>query len=223
MPNHAQLPLWDDKDQAQKLDALAEMVDDLYGYVLADMRQQLIHTLENAKPYDNAEKTDIAEMLRLIHRHNNIMAQNCEVGHLTGSALILNATSGHVLLHHHKKLKKWLQMGGHADYERDLALVALREAQEESGLPDLHFYPSAQHIEPIDFDIHPIPARKNRPDHVHLDWRYLLATHQPDAVQPPDGESQNYRWLTFDEAISLVEDHALQRLILKAKAIYNQQ
>ena len=42
-----------------------------------------------------------------------------------------------VLLTHHRKLDRWLQLGGHADGDRDLARVALKEAEEESGLAGL--------------------------------------------------------------------------------------
>src|SRR5689334_8610797 len=57
-------------------------------------------------------------------------------GHLTGSAWLVSADGERVLLTHHRKLDRWLQLGGHADGDADLARVALREAEEESGLAD---------------------------------------------------------------------------------------
>jgi 8-oxo-dGTP pyrophosphatase MutT (NUDIX family) len=56
-------------------------------------------------------------------------------GHFTGSAWLVSGDGLRVLLTHHRKLGRWLQLGGHADGDRDLARVALREAEEESGLP----------------------------------------------------------------------------------------
>ena len=58
-------------------------------------------------------------------------------GHFTGSAWLVSADGARVLLTHHRKLGRWLQLGGHADGDADLAQVALREAEEESGLVDL--------------------------------------------------------------------------------------
>lgn len=58
-------------------------------------------------------------------------------GHFTGSAWVVSADGTRTLLTHHRKLQRWLQLGGHADGDRDLAQVALREAQEESGLTGL--------------------------------------------------------------------------------------
>jgi 8-oxo-dGTP pyrophosphatase MutT (NUDIX family) len=231
MPYHAMMPLWDDKDDAQKLDALRAMILDLYAYTLGDVRARLLQILSNAQSADEKEAHDITTMQKLIQAHSNIMAQNCEIGHITGSALIIDGTQartgGRVLLHHHRTLKRWLQMGGHADYEKDFAQVALREASEESGLDDLAFLPKPDpqnDILPIDFDIHTIPASKGRPEHLHLDWRYVLVTHQPDDVAPPKDESQKWQWLSFDEALKSDDvEPALKRLIGKARNAWQTQ
>ena len=91
------------------------------------------------------------------------MSPNCEVGHFTGSALVCD-NEGRVLLHYHKNLKRWLQFGGHADTEMDLADVAMRESIEETGLEWLRHYPvKKQEPVPIDFDIHTIPENKKSP------------------------------------------------------------
>lgn len=41
---------------------------------------------------------------------------------------------GEVLLIHHRKLNKWLPLGGHIELDEDPEIAALREAKEESGL-----------------------------------------------------------------------------------------
>ena len=58
-------------------------------------------------------------------------------GHFTGSAWLVDASGQRVLLTHHRKLGRWLQLGGHADGDANLAAVALKEGEEESGLGDL--------------------------------------------------------------------------------------
>lgn len=89
--------------------------------------------------------------------------------HFTGSAWLVSADGARVLLTHHRKLDRWLQLGGHADGDTDLARVALREAEEESGLNDLSVLP-----EPFDLDRHRIPARGDEPEHWHYDVRYVV-------------------------------------------------
>ncbi len=41
---------------------------------------------------------------------------------------------GKILLIHHRKLDKWLPLGGHIELDEDPEQAALREAKEESGL-----------------------------------------------------------------------------------------
>jgi len=90
-------------------------------------------------------------------------------GHLTGSAWLVSADGRRVLLTHHRKLDRWLQLGGHADGDTDLARVALREAEEESGLAELVVEPQV-----FDLDRHRIPARGQEPEHWHYDVRFVV-------------------------------------------------
>jgi len=83
-------------------------------------------------------------------------------GHFTGSAWLVSADGRRALLMHHRKLDRWLQPGGHADGDPDLAQVALREAEEETGLTGLVVEPAV-----VDIDRHAIPARGPEPDNWH--------------------------------------------------------
>jgi 8-oxo-dGTP pyrophosphatase MutT (NUDIX family) len=91
------------------------------------------------------------------------------VGHFTGSAWLVSADGERVLLTHHRKLERWLQLGGHADGDDDLARVALREAEEESGLSDLLVEGGI-----FDLDRHLIPSRGAEAAHWHYDVRYVV-------------------------------------------------
>ena len=218
MPNHARLPLWDDKSDSQKLETLHQWVMDLYRYQLGDTLAQMMAMLEAHQPADEKEAHDIELIQQMIQAHPNIMNMNCEVGHLTASSVIVDDNSHKTLLHFHKRLNRWLQVGGHGDYETDFSIVALREAQEETGLPDLSFLSNNSPIVPIDYDVHTIPQNGDFPEHLHLDFRYVLTTSQPDQLSPEDGESAQFKWLTFDEALSLGDiDYSLKRLLKKAR------
>ncbi|MBX3713253.1 MAG: NUDIX hydrolase [Lysobacter sp.] len=109
-------------------------------------------------------------------------------GHFTGSAWLVNAAGTHLLMTHHRKLDRWLQLGGHADGDRDMAAVALKEAEEESGLVDLVAEP-----ELFDLDRHWIPERGDVPGHWHYDARYVVRTTGSEAFAVSD-ESHALAW-----------------------------
>ncbi len=224
MAHHATLPHWEDKTPAQKIQTLREMVDDLYHYTLGAVNARILAMLDAAVPYDQAEAESIAHMRPLIQAHSNIISANCEAAHITGSALIVEAVTGRLLLHLHKQVGRWLPVGGHADYETEFSAVALREASEETGLRDLRLYPDASDTRPVDYDLHTIPASHDRPQHLHLDFRFLLVTDQPGAIQHNPAESLDMGWFTVGEV--LARDDILpdvKRLAQKAHAQYERE
>lgn len=121
-------------------------------------------------------ETTVARMLDFLDRHGEraFLRETVE-GHFCGSAWVVDAdarlapAAHRVLLTHHRKLGRWLQLGGHADGLSDLGAVALQEAREESGLSALTLLPTI-----FDVDIHEIPAKAGEAAHLHLDVRYVV-------------------------------------------------
>ena len=131
-------------------------------------------------------------------------------GHLTGSAWLVSADGARVLLTHHRKLDRWLQLGGHADGDVDLARVARREAEEESGLRGLVVEP-----EIFDLDRHRIPARATDPEHWHYDVRFVVHVRGSEAFVVSD-ESHALAWREIDELIDDASvDSSVRRMARK--------
>lgn len=131
-------------------------------------------------------------------------------GHFTGSAWLVSADGERVLLTHHRKLGRWLQLGGHADGNRDLAQVALREAEEESGLAGLAVLP-----ELFDLDRHRIPARGDEPEHWHYDVRYVVRAGANEGFVVSE-ESHALAWRSIREiADDPASDESLRRMAQK--------
>lgn len=157
--------------------------------------------------------------------HPDALERNCIPGHITGSALVVNPSMDRVLLTLHAKLGKWLQLGGHADGDPDVAATALREAQEESGREEVRFLAweqpcgiEASSPTPIDCDIHEIPARGPEPSHLHYDIRYLCVLDDQLPLQISH-ESKDLRWLTLDEAYAVTSEVSMLRQFEKLLAI----
>ncbi|MGH8028541.1 MAG: NUDIX hydrolase [Arenimonas sp.] len=132
-------------------------------------RRTLMDQMRAAAMHGAASPDLAAEFCDFVRTHPDCCERTCIPGHLTGSAWVVSADRQRTLLMHHRKLDRWLQPGGHADGDTDLARVALREAEEETGLRDL-----VVEGEVFDLDRHAIPARGAEPEHWHYDVRFVV-------------------------------------------------
>jgi 8-oxo-dGTP pyrophosphatase MutT (NUDIX family) len=126
--------------------------------------------------------------------------RSCEPGHITASALVLDATAEHALLTLHPRVGRWLQLGGHCEPgDETLAAAALREATEESGMRGLRIEPT-----PIHLDVHPITCSLGKPTR-HFDVRFLVRA--PVGAQPVrSAESVDLQWWPLDSLPDNVDD-----------------
>ena len=152
-------------------------------------RQKLQRLLEAYSPLDQEEISAKKKMLEFLSSHENCFERSLEVGHFTGSAWLVNRDNTEVLLMHHAKLNIWCQLGGHADGDADLFAVALREAQEESGIFGVQ--PLMEAI--FDIDIHPIPGNSKEKAHFHYDVRFIFQVVSNEQIVQ-NAESKALKW-----------------------------
>jgi 8-oxo-dGTP pyrophosphatase MutT (NUDIX family) len=152
------------------------------------------------------------EFVRFAGAHEDALMRTCISGHLTGSALVVDRGRQRMLLLHHRKLQKWLQPGGHADGDGNLAAVALREATEETGIPGLRVVVPAIHL-----DIHRVEPPNETP-HLHYDVRYLVLA-PADATAVGNFESTALRWVTLDELDAITDEPGLRLLARRGLAV----
>ena len=142
--------------------------------------------------------------------HVDCCERTCVPGHFTGSAWVVSADGDRALLMHHRKLGIWVQPGGHADGDGDLAAVALREAEEETGLRGLRIEGGV-----FDLDRHLIPARGSDPAHYHYDVRFVVRAGADEAFVVNE-ESHALAWRPIrDIASDSHADGSVQRMARK--------
>jgi 8-oxo-dGTP pyrophosphatase MutT (NUDIX family) len=177
------------------------------------LREQLAANV----PGDEKERGDLQRMLKFADSLAEPFSRSQWPAHFTGSAVVVTPDGARVCLVLHAKLKRWLQPGGHADVADggSMSVTALREAREETGCEvELH----ATAPRPLDVDVHTIPARKDEPEHEHLDVRFLVVAKNPEALAHDPNESHGAQWLSWDDALARADEAPLRRMLLKARA-----
>jgi len=170
-------------------------------------RAALLELLRRYRPVDAADATCLSRFTAFVESQPRCFERSLEPGHVTGSAWITSRDGSDMLLTHHRKLNIWVQPGGHADGDPDIAAVAAREALEETGLPGL--VSCGDGI--FDLDIHPIPARGDTPAHEHFDARFALQATTTEDFQVST-ESHALAWVPIDELEKFTREPSLLRM-----------
>ena len=160
-----------------------------------------------------SEQEALQRVSGLLDEHGAALADRTTApGHLTGSALVLDPADGSILLLLHTKLRRWLQPGGHADGDHELAGVALREATEETGIEGLRVLVPA-----VDLDIHEVDHGDPLGPHLHLDLRFVVVTPAGATVES-NHESLDHRWVAPADLAGFVDEEGIVRLAAAAAA-----
>lgn len=173
-------------------------------------RHSLLTLLRLHTPFDTEEHAMWQDTIRFVEENPDCFERWLTIGHVTGSAWIVDESQTSVLLMHHRKLDKWFQPGGHADGDPDILRVALKEAQEETGLDTVSVLSPAI----FDVDVHLIPANAKEAAHYHYDIRFLL---RADRQQPLriNSESKNLVWVALSDVGQYNNSNSILRMVRK--------
>jgi 8-oxo-dGTP pyrophosphatase MutT (NUDIX family) len=176
------------------------------------VRPSLAILLDAYRPDGDAETADLKRLRALAEDSADPWRRDIPL-HVTASALIVHPPTARVLFRWHQRQQAWLQVGGHGDPgETDPLAIALREAQEETGLADLTPWPDAEirHVVIVG-----VPPGKGEPAHEHADIRYIMATQAPDAARA-ENENAPLRWLSLAEAYDATSEPNLRETLVRA-------
>ena len=161
-------------------------------------------------PTDQHEQEAKKTMLTFIDQYPTCFERSLEVGHITASSWLVNKNNTHALMMHHAKLGIWCQLGGHCDGNPNPLEVAIKEAQEESGIHEIVALSPAI----FDIDIHVVPANSKEKAHYHYDIRFLLQVIS-DEQYVQNSESKELRWVSKNRAELPTEQRSITRMFDK--------
>lgn len=174
------------------------------------MRHSLIELVQKHTPFDDEESSHAQKTLQFLQANTDCTGRSNLSGHITASAWILCPQREQTLLTHHKKLNRWLQLGGHIESDHTVQQAALREAREESGIDEFELLSHAV----FDIDVHTIPANRRVPEHVHYDLRFLLMAKTTQLTISE--ESNDLRWIDLAGIAEHVSDVSMIRMARKS-------
>jgi 8-oxo-dGTP pyrophosphatase MutT (NUDIX family) len=171
--------------------------------------------LERYHPENSGEAADVARVRALVAATGDPWRRELPL-HVTASALIAHPPTSRVLLRWHQRQQGWLQVGGHGDPgETDLLAITRREAQEETGLPDLEPWPDAaiRHVVIVS-----VSAGRGEPAHEHADIRLFMATQTPDAARAEKPDAP-VRWLSLPAAYEAATEPSVQESLARMERL----
>lgn len=174
-------------------------------------RRRLLEALAAYRPAAPGDRERHARLTRFVARHPDCFSKKLAAGHVVASAWVVDRARKRVLLHHHPRLDRWMQFGGHVDPgDADVLAAARRELAEEAGLTDAPLLGAGI----FDLDVHDIPATPREAAHLHFDVRFAFEADLGGA--PPDSpEALALRWVPLDGVEALAPEPSLLRMAAK--------
>lgn len=158
-----------------------------------------IEEVKNYNPYNEQEEKDKELILKCINDYDDLLFRENPIAHITSSGYIVNKNRTKVLMIHHNIYNTWAWTGGHADGDKDLIHVAIKEAMEETGVKNFKLVSN----EILSLDVLPVTGhiKKNKyvSSHLHLSVAYLLETDENENLVIKEDENSGVMWIPIDK------------------------
>ena len=171
--------------------------------------------IQNYIPYNEQEENDKEMMLKYIQTFEDVVTRENKMCHFTASNWIVNKEKTKALMIYHNIYKSWGWTGGHADGDSNLLHVALKEAEEETGLKNFKLLNDGIFsIEILTVDSH-IKRGKFVPSHLHLNVSFLLEADENESLTIKPDENSGVEWIDIQKTIELTNEEKMRPIYQK--------
>lgn len=176
-----------------------------------DLKEQI----ERYLPQNEQEEHDKSLMLEFINKFDDVLTRKNRMGHFTASSWITNKERTKVLMIYHNIYDSWAWTGGHCDGDADLLHVALKEAEEETGLKNLKVLdPNIASLEIVTVDGH-VKRGEYVSSHVHLNCTFLLEGNEDEMLRIKVDENSGVKWVELDESVEITNEPKMKDIYRK--------
>ena len=191
-------------------------------------RQALRNAIAAFEPFNEQEAADKHVILRALDTDLDCFDRSAQA-HMACSIWVVDPSFTQTLLVYHNIYDSWSWIGGHADGECDLAAVALRELQEETGVAHARLVAGEAHgagdasaaseptvggVRPLcgpggiySLEVLTVDGHEKRgayvSSHLHLNVTYLAIADPAEPIRIKPDENSDVRWVPLEDAIRL--------------------
>ena len=191
-------------------------------------RRALRDAVAAFEPFNEQEAADKRVILRALDTDPDCFDRSAQA-HMACSIWVVDPSFTQTLLVYHNIYDSWSWIGGHADGECDLAAVALRELQEETGVAHARLVTGEAHgagdtsaasaptvggVRPLcgpsgiySLEVLTVDGHEKRgayvSSHLHLNVTYLAIVDPAEPIRIKPDENSGVRWVPLEDAIRL--------------------
>ena len=174
-----------------------------------------IKQIEKYNPVNEQEKKDKEIMLDFINKNDNVLLRENEIAHITSSGFIVNKSRDKILMIHHNIYNSWGWTGGHADGDKNLIGVSIKEAKEETGIKEARAITN----DICSIDILPVKSHikkgKYVASHLHLSVAYILEADENEELFIKEDENSGVKWVDIDKVLDLTNEEHMKDVYKK--------
>lgn len=165
----------------------------------------LIDDIRAYEPFNEQEAVDRLAILRALANDPHVFDRSAPA-HMACSIWTVDPAKQRTLMVYHNLYDSWSWIGGHADGQTDLAAVALRELEEETGVHGARLVPcgpgNVLSCEVLTVDGH-VKRGAYVSSHLHLNVTYLAVADPAEHVRIKADENSGVKWVELDDAVAL--------------------